>query len=78
MRLGQERDGLGSVALEDAKDKNGFLQSAKEFEVAVKKAPDCAAAHFNLGLVYEKAGELAAVKAAYEQYLELAPSAPDA
>jgi len=68
----------GSVALEDAKDKNGFLQSAKEFEIAVKKAPDCAAAYFNLGLVYEKAGEYGKALEALQTYLRLSPNANDA
>ena len=47
----------GTIALEDAKDKKGFLESAKQFQAAAAKAPNCAQAHFNLGLVYEKAGE---------------------
>ena len=68
----------GSVALEDAKDKNGFMQSAREFEAAVKKAPDCAAAYFNLGLVYEKAGEYEKALKALQAYLRLSPNASDA
>jgi len=68
----------GSVALEDAKDKSGFLQSAREFEVAANKAPDCAAAHFNLGLVYEKAGEYEKALKALQTYLRLSPNANDA
>ncbi|NQV84227.1 MAG: hypothetical protein HQ494_10450, partial [Rhodospirillales bacterium] len=56
----------------------GFLRAAQEFEKAVKKAPNCAAAYFNLGLVSEKGDRLSAAKSAYERYLKLDPKAPDA
>jgi len=73
-----ERDlAYGSAALEDAKDSTGFLQSAKEFEAAVKKAPNCAAAHFNLGLVYEKAHKYEEAMGALQTYLRLSPNARD-
>lgn len=68
----------GRVALQDAKDKAGFLQSAAQFEAAARKAPDCAQAFFNMGLVYEKAGEYSKALAALKNYLRLAPKAPDA
>ncbi len=68
----------GQAATEDAKDQQGFLRAAREFEKAAKKAPNCAAAYFNLGVVYEKAGELSAAKSAYQRYLKLDPKAPDA
>jgi len=68
----------GQAATEDAKDQQGFLRAAQEFEKAVKKAPNCAAAYFNLGLVSEKGGRLSAAKSAYERYLKLDPKAPDA
>jgi len=68
----------GQAATEDAKDKAGFKRAAGEFNKAAQKASNCAAAFFNLGLVQEKAGELVAAKAAYEQYLKLAPNALDA
>lgn len=69
---------FGEVALEQAADKSGYLKSAKEFEAATKKAPECASAHFNLGLVMEKAGQFDKARQALSRYLELAPSAPDA
>ena len=76
---GVEREmAYGEAALEDAKDNAGFKLAAEEFNKAVQKAPYCASAFFNLGLVQEKAGELAAAKAAYEKYLKLTPNAPDA
>jgi len=68
----------GRVALEGAKDKQGFIESAKQYEAAVKKAPSCAEAHFNLGLVYEKAGEYKKALNSLQQYLSLAPKASDA
>ncbi len=68
----------GSTALEDAKDKNGFLESAAQFKAAVAKAPNCAQAHFNLGLMYEKAGEYQKAIGPLQTYLKLAPNADDA
>ena len=50
----------GQAAAEDAKDRHGFRLAAQEFEKAVKKAPNCAVAYFNLGLVSEKGGRLPA------------------
>ena len=68
----------GRVALQDASDKQGYLESAKQFEAAVGKAPTCAAAHFNLGIVYEKAGDFEKSFNSLKQYLTLAPKASDA
>lgn len=68
----------GAAAVEDSKDKAGFLRAARQFEGATRSAPRCAAARFNLGVAYEKAGQLQAAKDAYGHYLRLAPNAPDA
>lgn len=68
----------GTAALEGAKDRAGYLRSAKEFEAAVKKAPKCAAAHFNLGLVYEKADKFKEALGSLQSYLRLSPKASDA
>ncbi len=68
----------GRVALQDAKNRKGFLESAKQFEAAVAKAPKCAKARFNLGVVYEKAGAYRKALAAFQAYLRLAPGASDA
>ena len=68
----------GTIALEDAKDKKGFLESAGQFQAAAAKAPNCARAHFNLGLVYEKAGEFQKAIGPLRTYLKLAPNAGDA
>ena len=67
----------GQTALKKASSKHGYLKSAKEFEEAVKKAPDCAAAHFNLGLVYDKAEEYKLALQAFRSYLKLSPNAAD-
>ena len=68
----------GTVALEDARDKKGFLESAQQFQAAVAKAPNCAQAHFNLGVVYEKAGEYQKAVGPLQTYLKLLPNAADA
>lgn len=68
----------GAVALEDARDQSGYLESAKQFRAAVDKAPKCAQAHYNLGLVFEKAGAYSKAAAALKCYLKLAPEADDA
>ena len=68
----------GETALADAKDKKGFLESARQFQAAAAKAPNCARAHFNLGLVYEKAGEYKKAVGPLLTYLKLLPNAADA
>ena len=67
----------GETAFSDAKDKSGFLESARQFQAAVAKAPNCALAHFNLGVVYEKAGEYQKAVGPLQTYLKLAPNADD-
>tara|TARA_R110002072_G_scaffold100742_2_gene221940 strand:- start:676 stop:1476 length:801 start_codon:yes stop_codon:yes gene_type:complete len=69
---------FGEVALKQASDQAGYMKSAREFEAAAKKAPGCAAAQFNLGLVLEKAGQYEKARLALLKYLELVPNAPDA
>lgn len=69
---------FGEAAAEDAKDTAGFKKAAEQFFGATQKAPKCAAAFFNLGIVQEKAGAYSAAKSALEKYLALAPKAPDA
>ena len=68
----------GEAAIQDAESQAGYLEAAKQYRAAITKAPDCAAAHFNLGVAYEKAGRLSSAKAAFETYLTLAPKAEDA
>lgn len=68
----------GETAAEVAKSPADFLKAAKEFEAAAKKAPGCAAAQFNLGVVLEKAESYGPARQAFATYLKLAPKAPDA
>ncbi len=67
----------GRVALQDAKEKQDYLESARQFETAVDKAPSCAAAYFNLGIVYEKVGAYQKALDALKKYLSLSPQASD-
>ena len=41
----------GQAAMEDASDKQGYLNAIKEFKQAIEYAPDLAAAWFNLGQI---------------------------
>ena len=68
----------GETAVEFAKDKNGYQEAARLFEEATEKAPGCAAAYYNLGLIYEKTTDYFKGKKALEKYLQLSPDAKDA
>ena len=68
---------FGETAVEFAKGKEDYLKAAQEFEAAVQKAPQCAAAQFNLGVTLEKAEHYLAANKAYETYVNLAPKAED-
>lgn len=68
---------FGQTALKHANDKQGFLKAASEFKKATQKAPNCAAAYYNMGVVYEKAGEYKLAMEALDHYLELSPGAED-
>lgn len=68
---------FGEAAAEDAKDAADFKKAAEQFFNATQKAPKCAVAFFNLGVVQEKAGEYSSAKRAFETYLALAPKARD-
>jgi len=49
-----------------------------EFELALQTNPHSAAAHFELGWLYEKAGDYAAAIYHYERHLQLQPDSPHA
>jgi tetratricopeptide (TPR) repeat protein len=68
----------GMAASETATDKTGYLKAAGQFELAAKVAPEWPNPYLNLGLVYEKAGNLEVAMANYKTYLKLAPTAPNA
>lgn len=59
-------------------DNNEFAGSRSMLEIVIEKAPETAAAHLQLGLVCNMAGDPACAKAALERYLEIAPDGPDA
>ncbi|ATX79735.1 Tetratricopeptide repeat-containing protein [Mariprofundus aestuarium] len=68
----------GQTAVEVARNDGGFQKAARLFEKATEKAPGCADAYYNLGLVYEKTTDYAKAKKALEKYLRLSPDAKDA
>jgi regulator of sirC expression with transglutaminase-like and TPR domain len=48
------------------------------YKRVIQASPGYAPAWRGAGLVYEKIGDKAAARAAFQRYLQLAPSAPDA
>lgn len=67
----------GTTAIEVAVSSRDFETAAKEFKEAARLAPDWSAAHYNLAMVYDKIGDMAAAVAEFRRYLELEPGAPD-
>jgi len=59
-------------------DNNELAGSRSLLEIVIEKKPETAAAHFQLGLVCNMAGDSACAKKALGTYLELAPDGPDA
>lgn len=55
-----------------------FKGATEEFELALQTNPHSAAAHFELGWLYEKAGDYAAAIYHYERHLQLQPDSPHA
>jgi tetratricopeptide (TPR) repeat protein len=70
--------GRGQAAVEIAKSPEDFKRAAGEFQKALRIAPWLANGYYNLGIVQEKAGQLAEAMRSYKLYLLVAPSAPDA
>lgn len=68
----------GEAFVEEAKDKSGFDLAIREFQDAARKAPWLAAAHYNLGVVQEKAGSYDAAMESFKMYLLADPQAKDA
>jgi len=68
----------GTAAVEMAETQSDFAAAAREFEEAVRLAPDWPEAHYNLGLVREKLDDLEGAVSSLNRYLELAPSVADA
>jgi tetratricopeptide (TPR) repeat protein len=63
----------GTAATEDSK----YELAIREFEQAVRLAPDWPEARYNLGFVQEKAEKYREAVASYKEYLRLAPDADD-
>jgi Flp pilus assembly protein TadD len=57
---------------------NDFQKAKEHFEAAIKADPNYAEAHFMLGKVLLNLGKLADSMAAFEAYVKLAPTAPNA
>jgi tetratricopeptide (TPR) repeat protein len=68
----------GQTAVKMAQSPSDYEDAVKEFQEAVRLAPDWAAAWYNLGLVQEKAGKPGDAAASLKRFLELAPDDPDA
>ena len=68
----------GTTAVEVAVSSRDFETAAKEFKEAARLAPDWPAAHYNLAMVYDKIGNMAAAVTEFRRYLELEPDASDA
>lgn len=68
----------GEAAMEMAKSPDDYIQAIEEFQNAVRLAPRWPAAHYNLGLVYEKTEKFTEASDSFKEYLKLSPNAPDA
>lgn len=68
----------GEAAMEMARSPDAYLPAITEFQNAVRLAPHWPAAHYNLGLVYEKTARLPEAIACFKEYLCLSPNASDA
>ena len=68
----------GMAAVEMAKSPDDYASAIKEFEQAIRFAPDWPDVYYNLGMVQEKAGKYRDAITSLKQYLRLAPNASDA
>lgn len=68
----------GMAAADMAKSPEDFKDAIKEFEQAIRLAPDWPEVYFNLGMVQEKAEKYSDAVTNLKQYLRLAPNASDA
>ena len=68
----------GLAAVEAARSRADYPAALREFEAAVRLAPDWPGAVRGLGLVQRAAGRFGAAVFSFYRYLELAPQAPDA
>lgn len=68
----------GALALESAKSSEDLLVVEAEFKKATEIDPQLADAWYNLGLLYSKSKNYPQAVAAYQKYLAVSPSAPNA
>lgn len=68
----------GRAAVKSAKDTDGFLRAAAEFQQALVVAPWLPEAYFNLGIVLDKAGRYSDAISNLKLYLAAAPDAKEA
>ncbi len=68
----------GEAFVGTARDKNGFLRAAGEFQATALAAPWLADAYYNLGIVQDKAGLYQQATRNLKLYLLAAPNASDA
>ncbi|TRZ88817.1 MAG: tetratricopeptide repeat protein [Methanosarcinales archaeon] len=68
----------GMAAVEMAKSPDDYAAAIKEFEQAIRFAPDWPDVYYNLGMVQEKAGKYRDAITSLRQYLQLVPNASDA
>lgn len=68
----------GMAAVEIAKSPDDYAPAIKEFEQAIRLAPDWPDVYYKLGMVQEKAGKYRDAIISFRQYQRLAPNASDA
>ncbi len=68
----------GMAAVEMAKSPDDYAPAIKEFEQAIRLAPEWPDAYYKLGIAQEKAGRLKDAVDNLKRYLRLAPNATDA
>lgn len=68
----------GMAAVEMAKSPADYAPAIKEFEQAIRLAPDWPDVYYKLGMAQEKAGRYRDAITRLRQYLRLAPNASDA
>lgn len=67
----------GMAAVEMAKSLDDYAPAIKEFEQAIRLAPDWPDAYHKLGMAQEKAGRYSDAIISFKQYLRLSPNASD-
>ncbi len=73
----ERRMARGRAAVKAAKNEEGFLRAAKEFQKAVRAAPWLAEGYYNLGVVQDKAGRYDGAIRNLKLYMLATPDAPD-